>query len=108
MSWFIDIVEKQDDRRSGKKGYAEKRAMFNLDGENSLKTMHERNDGVTEEVIEIDDSEGGNVIDLNSEVEDEIMKDADSLQEEAEGDKDTPVGQQSGHTPGSGSVRFSV
>ena len=109
QSWFIDIVEKHEERKSNSgRGYAEKKAMFNLDGENSLKTMHERNDGVTEEVIEIDDSEGENVIDLNSEVEDEIMKDVDSLQEEADGEKDTPVGQQSGHTPGSGSVRFSV
>ena len=53
-SWFIDIIEKQDEKKSsGKKnGYAQKKALFDLDGEQSVKTMHEAND-----VVEIDDDE---------------------------------------------------
>ena len=70
--------------------------MFNLDGENSLKTMHEKNDGVEEEVIELSSDDG-----------DEVMGDAEELQEEVDGDEAAPVDQQSGNTPVSGTVRFS-
>ena len=54
QSWFLDIAEVQEEKKkaSGKNGYAEKKALFNLDGENSLKTMHEKNDYEDVEVEE--------------------------------------------------------
>ena len=109
QSWFIDIVEKQDERKSGKKSYAEKKAMFNLDGENSLKTMHEKNDVVEVEEVEEDEDDEVEIVDP-PEVEpdgDTVMGGWESLQEEIDGDNASPGNQQSGHTPGSGSVRFS-
>eukprot|EP00956_Cyclotella_meneghiniana_P010716 scaffold14988_cov36-Cyclotella_meneghiniana.AAC.3 len=102
QSWYIDIVEKQDDKKGGKSaGYAEKKAMFNLDGENSLKTMHEKNDAAAAAADEEGEEEAEEIIDLRSEHGEDV------LQGETNG-VDTSGGQQSGHTPESGSVRFSA
>eukprot|EP00956_Cyclotella_meneghiniana_P018347 scaffold30523_cov37-Cyclotella_meneghiniana.AAC.4 len=112
QSWFIDIVGKKELNKGGdRKAYAQKKAMFNLDGEHSLKTMHEKND-----VIDLEDEEeaaGGAGKDDVSELGDEeveVVEVADgeeSLQEDGNGDETTPGAEQSGRTPVSDRARFS-
>eukprot|EP00956_Cyclotella_meneghiniana_P036472 scaffold126145_cov44-Cyclotella_meneghiniana.AAC.2 len=106
QSWFIDVVGKQESTRGGdKKAYAQKKAMFNLDGENSLKTMHEKNDVVD---LASDVEEEREVSDLGDDSGNNGVEEEEALQEDGTVDEDNPDAKQSGHTPESVGARFSA
>jgi hypothetical protein len=44
QSWFLDILKLEEEKSKPKKGYANEKVMFNFGAEQSVKTMHERND----------------------------------------------------------------
>jgi hypothetical protein len=135
MPWYRDIVrqyeELQMDTDKGKKKYAAQHALFDLDGVQSIKTMHEKNDNVVnldemEEELEEeahtatevkkrkDKRKQGGGDDISSfgdssnfaedsEGEEESL---DGLQEELKR-KEASVSEQSGHMPINVGVRFS-
>ena len=133
MPWYKDIVRQYEELQvepgKGKKQYAAQHAIFDLDGVQSVKTMHEKHDNVVnldemEEELEDEEATRSKVGDKRrsgdevSSIGDEVTNFAedsssegevdsqDGLQEGLEG-KEASASEQSGHTPISVGVRFS-
>jgi hypothetical protein len=44
QSWFMDILKLEEEKGKPKRGYANEKVMFNFGADQSVKTMHEKND----------------------------------------------------------------
>jgi hypothetical protein len=106
QEWFIDVVKqyeelsKKDSSGRKSKNYAAAEALYDLDAERSVKTMHEKHDGITN----LDEMEETEVEGVDEEVAG--AGNMDELQEGLGEESNSPGSQQSGYSPGRGSVRF--
>jgi hypothetical protein len=144
QAWFLDIVEMVEDKKTAakKNGYAEKKALFDLDVANSVKTMHQKNDVAEMEIDDMEDEEeeaesavespmsdkqkemqkkkhmaeekrlnSEDVTTIGDDDDDVVYSDVEegeeTLQEEVNG-TESASGKQTGDTPESGRVRFSL
>ena len=122
QKWFVDIVAQYEEmqvKEGGKKSknFASAAALYDLDAERSVKTMHEKNDGVenAEEMEEADGEkkkaiESDEVSSLGNGEKESVGGDVEEeggLQKNV-GEEIAPTNEQSGDTPRSGSVRFQV
>jgi hypothetical protein len=127
QSWYVDVVKQMEEltaKEGGRKAknYASAAALYDLDGEQLVKTMHEKNDGVIN-LEEVDDgataNEAGGLKTSDEDVS--MLGEEDALDgeksktgsEEEDGGlqkgwegAEAPNSKQSGDTPISGSVRF--
>lgn len=120
QSWFRDIVRQHECNTNGpkkSKNYANAANLYNIDEEKSVKTMHERHDGI-DNAAEYDDDPVANVtagmesaglvdyndgtVDAGQNVEMTTGWSQEDLDEET-----APSSKRSGHTPTSVGVRFS-
>jgi hypothetical protein len=128
QEWFVDVVKqfeelsKKDGAGKKNKNYAAAEALYDLDAERSVKTMHEKHDGVTNleemeemEVEEVDGATAGGGDGETVGAEDgetagvdggAMDSDEEELQEGLGEESMSPGSQQSGYSPGRGSVRF--
>jgi hypothetical protein len=125
QEWFVDVVKqyqeltKQENSGRKSKNYAAAAALYDLDAQRSVGTMHEKHDGIENrdemeeksvegEVMEVDEdgnvmNDGGSEDGKEGELggEDEDL----GLQDGFDGE-DASINQQSGYSPKRGSVRF--
>jgi hypothetical protein len=121
QSWFLDILKLEEEKSKPKKGYANEKVMFNFGAEQSVKTMHEKND-VHFDLSEDSDGDGASlssvqkagrkkkhqaeekrldsreVETVNDDDEERFEYEEEGLQEGLEGEN-LPDGKQSGYTP---------
>jgi hypothetical protein len=137
QSWYLDILKLEEEKGKPKRGYANEKVMFNFGAEQSVKTMHEKNDvnhmGANDSTVGSGDGEDGDGASLSTvqkaglkkkHLEEE--KGLDSREVETIGDDEEekfvydeeglqaesetevfPEDKQSGHTPKSGKDRLS-
>jgi hypothetical protein len=111
QSWFKDLVGQYEqlstnDRATKNKNYANAAALYNLDAEKSIKTLHKDNDGLNNAVeIEEDVSTLGEEEATKRGGARNIEVEEDSSQEGLEEEEDS-ANSQAGDTPKSGRVQF--
>ncbi len=111
QSWFKDLVGQYEqlstnDKAKKSRNYANAAALYDLDAEKSIKTVHKANDGVNNAVeIEEDVSTLGEEEATKRGGAGEMEEDEDSSQEELEEEVDS-ANLRSGDTPKSGRVQF--
>ena len=111
QSWFVDIVAQYEDLQKKEKGgksknFASAAMLYDLDAEKSIKTMHEKNDGVDNAEEMVDDGKGDDVSSLGADGSVEVVGVKKGGLQKNAGEKVSSTSEQSGDTPKSGSVRF--
>jgi hypothetical protein len=99
--WWKDVVEQYESKQNqGKRSYASQQALFDLDGAQSIKTMHETND-----VISTDRSQDSSKrVKISSSAKDAQTSAADSTGDDSASQEDRER-KRLGHTPASVGVR---
>jgi hypothetical protein len=121
QEWFVDVVKqyeeltKQENSGRKSKNYAAAAALYDLDAQRSVGTMHEKHDGIenredmeekSEEGVDEDGAEINDRGSARGEKEEAGSEDGQRGLPEEVDREDASVNQQSGYSPKRGSVRF--